>query len=87
MFRSKRSRDGHQYNQYIEKWDIGGVNNACDNSSCTLSAHTLDLNKLAKKDNAHLNQSYGLWKSIIVTALVQSENAWQQDFIKLKYDI
>lgn len=28
MFRSKRSRDGHQYNQYIEKWDIGGVNNA-----------------------------------------------------------
>lgn len=47
----------------------------------------VDLNKLAKKDNAHLNQSYGLWKSIIVTALVQSENVWQQDFIKLKYDL
>lgn len=45
----------------------------------------VDLNKLAKK--AHLNQSYGLWKSIIVTALVQSENVWQQDFIKLKYDL
>lgn len=63
MFRSKRSRDGHQCNQYIEKWDIGGVNNAVNFfffSSCTLSAHTLDLNKLAKKDNTHLNQSYGL---------------------------
>lgn len=59
MFRSKRSRDGHQCNQYIEKWDIGGVNNAV-NMNCTLSAHTLDLNKLAKKDNAHLNQSYAL---------------------------
>lgn len=47
----------------------------------------VDLNKLAKKDNAHLNQSYGLWKSIVVTALVQSENVWQQDFIKLKYDL